>query len=208
MHCCWRYCWRLATTTAAAITTATAVTTTVGCSRGSALLLEGQAPTLAATLNEVTGGMVFALSLGLHDVPLTPQQRKGSSVTFDKYSIAIGDMVLVTDEAAEQLTKLGNQWNEVSYELGGDDDEEGSVDGDGDAMEVDSPAKKSKSEGKAKKERGGGSSSSIHDDAPLEGRLRKRGNDPEVSSCSSSIHCYVLHCVVASYSGIILPVLH
>jgi hypothetical protein len=27
------------------------------------------------------------------------QQRKGSSVTFDKYSIAIGDMVLVTDEA-------------------------------------------------------------------------------------------------------------
>jgi hypothetical protein len=34
----------------------------------------------------------------------------------------------------------------VSYELGGEDDEEGSVDNDGDAMEVDSPAKKSKSE--------------------------------------------------------------
>jgi hypothetical protein len=53
---------------------------------------------------------------------------------------------LSTHAQAEQLTKLGNQWNEVSYELGGDDDEEGSVDGDGDDMEVDSPAKKSKSE--------------------------------------------------------------
>jgi hypothetical protein len=46
---------------------------------------------------------------------------------------------------AEQLTKLGNQWNEVSYELGGDDDDASNAE-DEDAMEVDSPAKKSKSE--------------------------------------------------------------
>jgi len=79
-------------------------------------------------------GMVFTLHVGFHDVPLSETDRKGSSINFEKFSIAIGDMVLVKrNEPAETLTKVGKEWTNVCYTLASSDNEKNNDDSSNEA---------------------------------------------------------------------------
>ncbi|CAM9902691.1 unnamed protein product [Ascophyllum nodosum] len=80
-------------------------------------------------------GMVFNLSVGLQDVPLSEEERKGSgAASMDKFSTLIADTVVVKDSGTEVLTKHEKEWKNVCYNLkdkdkdNGNDEEQGEGD--------------------------------------------------------------------------------
>eukprot|EP00611_Tribonema_gayanum_P008531 TRINITY_DN180_c0_g1_i2.p1 TRINITY_DN180_c0_g1~~TRINITY_DN180_c0_g1_i2.p1 ORF type:complete len:962 (+),score=485.12 TRINITY_DN180_c0_g1_i2:207-3092(+) len=114
-------------------------------------------------------GMVFSLNVGLADVPIPEEQRKGSNYKHNTFSMAIGDVLLVhKDEPAEFLTKGGKEWTDISYTLD-DSDKEEEEEEEGDSE----PEAKSKGKKKA-------SARPNEHSGPAERRLRDRGNTAEV----------------------------
>ncbi|KAG5185316.1 FACT complex subunit-domain-containing protein [Tribonema minus] len=100
-------------------------------------------------------GMVFSLNVGLADVPIPEEQRKGSNYKHNTFSMAIGDVLLVhKDEPAEFLTKGGKEWTDISYTLDDSDKEEEEEEGDSEP-EAKSKGKKKASAGQSSAKRTG-----------------------------------------------------
>ena len=96
-------------------------------------------------------GMVFTLSVGLHNVPLTAEDKanhKGSCKNLEAFSMLLADTVRVqSGSAPEVLTKASKEYSDVSYNLGDEDDDDDDDDEE-DAMDEED-GKKGKSKGKA-----------------------------------------------------------
>ena len=87
-------------------------------------------------------GMVFALSIGLQNVPLTAEDKKdavGSCKALESFSLLVADTVRVQAAGIpEVLTKLSKEYSDVSYNIAKDgeddeDDDEDDEDGEGGA---------------------------------------------------------------------------
>ncbi|CAM9487349.1 unnamed protein product, partial [Laminaria digitata] len=121
-------------------------------------------------------GMVFNLSVGLQDVPLGVDERKGSgAASMETFSMIIADTVVVRDSGSEVLTKHEKEWKDVCYNLkdqGGDgsDDDEG---GGGDEDE------------EAERGRGGGDNGAMLPGAITTRRMRDKGNIEEQNELAS-----------------------
>ncbi|CAM9636027.1 unnamed protein product [Scytosiphon promiscuus] len=92
----------------------------------------------AKNATKLKDGMVFNLSVGLQDVPLSASERKGfGAAEMETFSVMIADTVVVKDTGAEVLTKQSKEWKDVCYNLKGDagsddnNDEDEDDDGDG-----------------------------------------------------------------------------
>ncbi|CAM9727855.1 unnamed protein product, partial [Phaeothamnion confervicola] len=71
--------------------------------------------------------MVFNLAIGFQNVPIGKAERKGSPYAADTFSVTLADTVLIkADEAPEVWTKTGRDWQDVSYNINGGDDGDGS----------------------------------------------------------------------------------
>jgi nucleosome binding factor SPN SPT16 subunit len=85
--------------------------------RDSAMLLNG------VNTNKFVPGMVFNLSVGLHNIPLSEEDKKGSPDTIQKlsvFSVLLADVVVVQAEGVpEVLTKSSKDFGDVSYNIGG-----------------------------------------------------------------------------------------
>jgi nucleosome binding factor SPN SPT16 subunit len=83
-----------------------------------------------------SAGMVFQLSVGLHNVPLVKDEKKGASAPcqkLDVFSLLLADMVaVVNDGVPDVLTKSSKEFTDVSYSISG-----GDKDGDDDVVEID-----------------------------------------------------------------------
>ena len=121
-------------------------------------------------------GMMFNLSVGFHNIPLT-QEERGKAPSAQKlsvFSLLIGDTVLVQkDQAPEILTKTSKEFADCSYNINDkDDDDEDDDDEDDDA----------KSKIKAEKEDEGGvrrsarskEEKSANEEAAIQRQLRQR----------------------------------
>ena len=73
-------------------------------------------------------GMVLALSVGFHNVPLSAEDKENASVQVKKlntFSLLLADTIKVVSEGpAEELTKSSKEFSDVSYKLPDKDDEE------------------------------------------------------------------------------------
>ena len=73
-------------------------------------------------------GMVLALSVGFHNVPLSAEDKDNASVQVKKlntFSLLLADTIKVVSEGpAEVLTKSSKEFSDVSYKLPDKDDEE------------------------------------------------------------------------------------
>ena len=99
--------------------------------------------------NKFAEGMIFTLSVGLHNVPLN--ENEGNS-KLKVFSLLISDTVQVKkDEAPEVLTKISKEYSDVSYNLGGDEDE----DEDGDDDDEDGEGKGGRKSGSGDNDDGG-----------------------------------------------------
>jgi len=87
-----------------------------------------------ATINEKNStkfqdGMVFTLSVGFHNVGLNEEEKRGASAATQKlgvFSVLLADTVRVSGAgAAEVLTKLSKEFGDVSYNISGNDEENG-----------------------------------------------------------------------------------
>lgn len=71
-------------------------------------------------------GMVFNLSVGFHNVPLSAEDKKGAGEAaqkLDVFSLLLGDTVRIQQESLpEILTKFSKEYNDVSYSIGEDGD--------------------------------------------------------------------------------------
>lgn len=69
--------------------------------------------------NKFVPGMVFNLSVGFHNVPLSEEDKKASPSSVKKlsvFSLLIADVVMVqADGVPEVLTKLSKEYNDVLY---------------------------------------------------------------------------------------------
>lgn len=85
--------------------------------RDSAMLLS------ATNTNKFVPGMVFNLSVGLHNIPLTEEDKKGCPDTIQKlsvFSVLLADVVVVqADGVPDVLTKSSKDFGDVSYNIGG-----------------------------------------------------------------------------------------
>eukprot|EP00616_Rhizochromulina_sp_CCMP1243_P017883 CAMPEP_0118980332 /NCGR_PEP_ID=MMETSP1173-20130426/28059_1 /TAXON_ID=1034831 /ORGANISM="Rhizochromulina marina cf, Strain CCMP1243" /LENGTH=1081 /DNA_ID=CAMNT_0006930669 /DNA_START=32 /DNA_END=3277 /DNA_ORIENTATION=+ len=85
--------------------------------------------------------MVFSLSVGFQDVPLSAGDRKstkGPLKKLEKFSLLVADTVRIAEEGSlpDVLTKTPCQWTDVSYNILNDaDQDEESEDGEGDEEE-------------------------------------------------------------------------
>ncbi|CAM9230410.1 unnamed protein product [Ectocarpus sp. 4 AP-2014] len=76
----------------------------------------------AKNSTKMKDGMVFNLSVGLQDVPLSTADKKGgSSYQMETFSVIIADTVVVRETGAEVLTKQSKEWKDICYNLKGDD---------------------------------------------------------------------------------------
>lgn len=68
-----------------------------------------------------TAGMVFNLSVGFHNVPLSEEDKASSPNTIKKlsaFSLLLADIVVVQKEGVpDVLTKLSKEFNDVSYTI-------------------------------------------------------------------------------------------
>jgi len=74
-------------------------------------------------------GMVFNLSVGLHNIPLSKEDTKGCPETIRKltmFSLLLADVVVVQQEGQvpEIFTKISKDFSDVSYKIGEKDEEE------------------------------------------------------------------------------------
>lgn len=68
--------------------------------------------------NKFMHGMIFTLTVGFHNVPLTSEEKKGSLKKLDVFSLLIADTVRVqTDAVPEVLTKTSKDFSDVSYTI-------------------------------------------------------------------------------------------
>lgn len=85
--------------------------------RDSSMLLNGTNP------NKFVPGMVFNLSVGLHNIPLSEEDKKGSPDSVQKltvFSLLLADVVAVQAEGVpEVMTKISKEFGDVSYNIGG-----------------------------------------------------------------------------------------
>eukprot|EP00752_Nemacystus_decipiens_P016325 g14600.t1 len=83
---------------------------------------------------KLKNGMVFNLSVGLQEVPLSVEERKGSGAKdMETFSVLIADTVVVKDSGTEVLTKQSKEWKDVCYNLNlGGNEDAGSDDNDDD----------------------------------------------------------------------------
>jgi len=90
--------------------------------RDSSMLLNG------TNTNKFTPNMVFNLSVGLHNIPLSEEDKKGSPDSVQKltvFSLLLADVVSVQAEGVpEVLTKISKEFGDVSYNIGGKEDED------------------------------------------------------------------------------------
>lgn len=103
-------------------------------------------------------GMVFTLSVGLHNVPLSAEDKanhKGSCKNLEAFSLLLADTVRVqAGSAPDVLTKASKEYSDVSYNLGDEEEEDDDDDDDEDAMD-EADGKKGKSKSKAAAEEDG-----------------------------------------------------
>jgi nucleosome binding factor SPN SPT16 subunit len=98
--------------------------------RDSSLVLNGTNTT------KFVPGMVFNLSIGFHNIPLTEEDTKGCPEPVKKlsvFSLLIADIVTIKDEGVpEVLTKLSKEFSDISYKIGDQEGEgeEGESDGE------------------------------------------------------------------------------
>lgn len=88
--------------------------------REAALVLSPKNP---ATFKQ---GMVFCLSIGFHNIPLSSEDRDKTPDAspikkLDAYSLLVSDMVAITSDAPDVLTKLGKHLTDVAYNINNDD---------------------------------------------------------------------------------------
>ncbi|GKY95619.1 hypothetical protein MPSEU_000523200 [Mayamaea pseudoterrestris] len=83
-----------------------------------------EAPLLLSPKNMATfkKGMVFSLILSFHNVPLSKEDRsslsdKSSTKKLENYSLLLSDMIVITSETADVLTKLGKTLTDVAYNI-------------------------------------------------------------------------------------------
>jgi nucleosome binding factor SPN SPT16 subunit len=73
--------------------------------------------------NKFTAGMVFNLSVGFQNIPLTEEDKKESPEAVQKlsvFSLLLADVVAVLPEGApEVLTKFSKEFGDVSYNMSG-----------------------------------------------------------------------------------------
>lgn len=85
--------------------------------RDSAMVLNG------VNVNKFAPGMVFNLSVGLHNIPLSEEDKKGAPDAVQKlnvFSVLLADMVCVQAEGVpDVLTKMSKEFGDVSYNIGG-----------------------------------------------------------------------------------------
>lgn len=111
-------------------------------SLGFAIGLEFRDPTLVLNQTNTTKfvpGMVFTLSLGLNNVPLSEEDKKNvpeAVKALSLFSLLVSDMVMVQkDGVPEVFTKISKEFSDISYSIG--DPEKGEEDDeDGDNKEV------------------------------------------------------------------------
>lgn len=84
--------------------------------RDSSMLLNG------VNTNKFAPGMVFNLSVGLHNVPLSEEDKKGAPDVVQKlqvFSVLLADIVCVQAEGVpDVLTKFSKDFGDVSYNIG------------------------------------------------------------------------------------------
>jgi nucleosome binding factor SPN SPT16 subunit len=77
----------------------------------------------ATNATKFAPGMVFNLSVGLHQIPLSEEDRKGATEAVQKltmFSVLLADVVAVQGEGVpEVLTKFSKDFGDVSYNIGG-----------------------------------------------------------------------------------------
>jgi nucleosome binding factor SPN SPT16 subunit len=104
--------------------------------RDSSLVLNGTNTT------KFVPGMVFNLSIGFHNIPLTEDDTKGCPEAVKKlsvFSLLIADIVTIKEEGVpEVLTKLSKEFSDISYKIGDPDGEgaDGESDGESDEENV------------------------------------------------------------------------
>lgn len=85
--------------------------------RDSSMLLNG------VNVNKFAPGMVFNLTVGLHNVPLSEEDKKGAPEAMQKlpmFSVLLADIVSVQAEGLpDVLTKFSKDFGDVSYNIGG-----------------------------------------------------------------------------------------
>jgi nucleosome binding factor SPN SPT16 subunit len=85
--------------------------------RDSSMLLNG------VNTNKFAPGMVFNLSVGLHNVPLSEEDKKGATdavLKLQMFSVLLADVVCVQAEGVpDVLTKFSKDFGDVSYNIGG-----------------------------------------------------------------------------------------
>ena len=85
--------------------------------RDSSMLLNG------TNTNKFTAGMVFNLSVGLHNMPLSEEDKKGAPESVQKlsvFSLLLADVVAVQAKGVPDiLTKISKEFGDVSYNIGG-----------------------------------------------------------------------------------------
>lgn len=96
-----------------------------------------ESPLLLTSKNVATfkKGMVFCLILSFHDVPLSNFERsstsdKSASKSLEKFSLLLSDMLAITSDTADVLTKLGKSLTDVAYNINEQEDGDESEDED------------------------------------------------------------------------------
>ena len=101
-----------------------------------------ETPLLLSPKNMATfkKGMVFCLNLAFQDVPLSEEDRtaiseKSSTKKLEKFSLLLADMIAVTADTPDLLTKLGKNLTDVAYNINDQEDSDASSDEDDDEDE-------------------------------------------------------------------------
>eukprot|EP01039_Chlorochromonas_danica_P018573 gene18573-22363_t len=105
---------------------------------GFAMGLEFRDATLVLNQTNTTRfqpNMVFNLSVGFHNIPLTAEDLAGCADAYKgmtSFSLLIADMVVIQNEGvADILTKTSREFGSISYSIA-NNDEDGDEDDDGD----------------------------------------------------------------------------
>lgn len=85
-------------------------------------------------------GMVFYLSIGLHNIPLTAADLSKSPESvknLSTFSLNIGDMIIIQENGSPDiLTKLSRDYGDISYSIAGTNEEESEDEGEEEEGEI------------------------------------------------------------------------
>jgi len=72
--------------------------------------------------NKFSDGMVFNLAVGFHNVPLSPEDKEGSTMKLSVFSFLVADTVRIQATGApDVLTKMSKDFGDVSYTISNDE---------------------------------------------------------------------------------------